>query len=297
LNISCLVGDAGVVADPVQVSGDAAEDGGSTRLAASGGSEGGHSDQAVAVVCNQGATRVASAGGLASVSVDADHVVVERPGAAAITLGNDLDIDGLEPVGQWAAIVGAAPSGGHGPPSGVVLVAVVVAGQLNLVDQAPEVDVRGTDQGDVVVQVAAVVVVVLDDVATAHPVGVLGLGADAGSVVDGHSTGSVGAVSGGQDPGVADDRATAPPVSVAAEEQTHDVGHLALVGWVAVGDATLNVLDGRRGQLLGGSGHSSSCGHGQGQEYEQFHLGQVLQLNGVPMSKRLYIQKKSLVLS
>jgi len=79
LNINCLVGDAGVVADPVQVSGDAAEDGGSTRLAASGGSEGGHSDQAVAVVCNQGATRVASAGGLASVSVDADHVVVERP--------------------------------------------------------------------------------------------------------------------------------------------------------------------------------------------------------------------------
>jgi len=242
-------------------------------------------------VCNQGATRVASAGGLASVSVDADHVVVERPGAAAITLGNDLDIDGLEPVGQWAAIVGAAPSGGHGPPSGVVLVAVVVAGQLNLVDQAPEVDVRGTDQGDVVVQVAAVVVVVLDEVSASNPVGVLGLVAQTGSVVDGHSTGSVGAVGGGQDPGVSDDRATAPPVSIAAEQQTHDVGNLALVGWVAVGNATLDLDILHRGgdQLLLWGRNGCGCGHGQSQEYEQFHLGQVLQLMVFPKTERTFI--------
>jgi len=106
----------------------------------------------------------------------------------------------------------------------------------------------------------------------AHGVGVLGLEAPQGTVVDGHRVGTVGAVGGGHHPGVADDRATAPPATAAAAEaQTHDVGHLALGGGIAVGDTALNgtgsgshdgILQGHRLRLLG-KGGSRGNGHGQ----------------------------------
>jgi len=54
-----------VVADPVQVVGDALESSGSTRLAAVGGDEVADSHQLVAVVCDQRSTGVSSADGLA----------------------------------------------------------------------------------------------------------------------------------------------------------------------------------------------------------------------------------------
>lgn len=110
--------------------------------------------------------------------------------------------------------------------------ALVAIGQLHLVDQVPEVHVRGVDQRDVVVQVVGVVVRVLTEVTAAHGVGVLSLEAPQSTVVDGDGVSSVGAVGSRDHPGVTDDRATAPPATaVAAEAQTHDVGHLALVAY------------------------------------------------------------------
>jgi len=94
--------------------------------------------------------------------------------------------------------------------------------------------VGSADQGDVSGTV-------LDEVVAGHPVGVLGLQAPQGSVVDGHRFHAVGAMLGSHDPGVADDGAAAPgPTAVPAEAQAHDVGHLALVGRVTHGDATLD---------------------------------------------------------
>jgi len=99
----------------------------------------------------------------------------------------------------------------------------------------------------------------LDEVAVSDGVGVLGVGAPGGSEVYDHGGGISNAVLGSQDPGVADDRATAPPAS--AEAETHGVGSLSLGGGVAVGDTTLHL--GGLGQVLhedlffegGGRGH------------------------------------------
>lgn len=247
-----------MVTDPVQVVGDALESSRSTRLAAVGGDEVANSHQLGAVVCDQGTARVTSANGLAVDGAGADDVVANAAvGPAALFVVDDLEIDALQPVGQWAAVVGATPSASDGPPFVVVVVTVVVAGELHLVHHVPEVDVGDADQGDISVGM-------LDEVAVADGVGELGVGAPGGTEVNDHGSGISDAVLGSQDPVVGDDGATAPPAS--AEAKTHSVGSLALGGGVSVGDTTLNL--GGLGQVLHedllveGGGRS----HGQSQD-------------------------------
>jgi len=163
-----------VVADPVQVSGDSGEASGPAGGASLTAAEGHDAHDAVALVQDQRTAGVAAAGGLAAVGVDADGVVrdvVATVVVAAVVVVQDLDVHAVQVVGQAAVVVGPTPAGGHCPPAGEAVVAIVVAGQLHLVDQAPEVHVGDADQGDVVVQVV-VPVGVLDHVAAAHPVGV-----------------------------------------------------------------------------------------------------------------------------
>lgn len=137
-----------MVADPVQVSGDTSESGGAAGGTALSAAEGYDAHDAVVIVQDQGTTGVTAAGGLAAVGVDADGVVgdvVATVVVAAVVVVNNLDIDAVQVVGHAAVVVCQTPSRGHCPPAGVAVVAIVVAGQLHLVDQAPEVHVGDAD--------------------------------------------------------------------------------------------------------------------------------------------------------
>lgn len=275
LSGSHLVRDASVVADPVEVASDTGE---ASRLASSAAlpvTEGSNAHNAVAVVCDQGATRVAIAGRLATRGADANGViddVATTVHIAAVIVADNLDIHAVKVVMHTAIVVGASPARGHSPPTVVAVVAIVVAGQLHLVHQGPEVHMGSADQSNIVVQLV-VVVGVTDLVTAADPVSVLSLVAEAGAVVDPHTGTIVDAVTSSQHPGVANDGTTAPPTSV--EAQANNVGYLALVGWVAVGDATLDVILGHVHHtegLVKPGGHSGGYGHSQSQEHEQLHF-------------------------
>lgn len=104
-----------MVADPVQVAGDAGEAIGQARGAAAGGHKGGDTDQLGAVVEDQWAARVAGAGGLAAGGGGADDVVGDHIGsidAGALVTGDDLRVHAVQVVGDATAIARPAPSGG-----------------------------------------------------------------------------------------------------------------------------------------------------------------------------------------
>ncbi|EDW72953.1 uncharacterized protein Dwil_GK16900 [Drosophila willistoni] len=191
-------------------------------------------------------------------------------GLRALGVANDLQINTFHPVGLVSR-GGQAPAAGNSPSVVVHVVAIVEAGQLNLVNIRPEVDMGGTDQGDIIAILIGPVRV-LDEVAAADSVGELGILLPGGTVEDGHSASAVCAMGSSQNPIVGNDGTTAPPSVM--EVQTDGVGCLALVGWVAVDNATIDLVVGGHilgMDLLGHNGASGYCGQSQSQYNEHFH--------------------------
>lgn len=166
--------------DPVQIAGDAGEDGGVVLLAASRGSERGKTDLDLVGGQDQRTTGVTVAGRHASRSGDTDVRVTDGGvvGALAFAVGNDLHVGVLEVGGDGAGRVGSAsPSGGDNLITIIGGVVGLVLGQLDVMNGAAVVHVRNADQGDVVPKGTAVPVGVQDDVVLGNMV--LDLGARA----------------------------------------------------------------------------------------------------------------------
>jgi len=230
-----------VVADPSQVVGDAGAAGGAAVAVSR--AEGDHTHETGVVVGNHGAAGVAAAGsfavGVAGAQVGAGYRSVRL---LALAVADNLDVHALQPIGQ-VSIVHATPSALNDPGVLVAFVLLVHAWQGNLVDQAGELHAGSADQTNVSAATAGPVGVA-DEVVAADGLPVGTVPAPVGTVVNLDVVGGQ-AMSGGQDPVVGNDGTSTNSTAVAAivqEEQTHDVGSLALGRWVAVHDATLGTL-------------------------------------------------------
>lgn len=190
----CLVGDAGVCLDPVQVAGHTGEASRGTGLTTSARHEGGDTDELTVADQDQWAAGVAVAGGHFVGGSNADHVVGGYQRAISVLAlrdGHNLEDFVLQSVSDaGGGIGGLAPSGGNSLLSSVSGVGTGDGGQLNLVNKGGEGNRWGLDQGNVVPQHNRVVAGVLNEVIGGNGLDQLGTSTHGGSVVDGHSGGT-----------------------------------------------------------------------------------------------------------